>query len=97
MSISRLTGAQMLVSLFSSSPVVFDNPGISKFPNVFLLRPHLWFIKGFICDLFAEHSDSSFVYGFMCLDYGLRTMTAHSELEGLHADRTNICFYHHGS
>ena len=27
-------------------------------------------------DCWSEHSDSSFVYGFMSLDYGLGTMTA---------------------
>ena len=29
----------------------------------------------------SEHSDSSFVYGFMSLDYGLGTMTATTYLE----------------
>ena len=35
--------------------------------------------------LLSEHSDSSFVYGFMNLDYGLGTMTAtaYSRLGGL--------------
>ena len=28
---------------------------------------------GYVC--WSEHSDSSFVYGFMSLDYGLGTMT----------------------
>ena len=27
-----------------------------------------------------EHSDSSFVYGFMSLDYGLKTITTHSSI-----------------
>ena len=30
----------------------------------------------------SEHSDSSFVYGFMSLDYGFGTMTATTTYEG---------------
>ena len=30
----------------------------------------------------SEHSDSSFVYGFMILDYGFGTMTATTSIEG---------------
>ena len=32
----------------------------------------------------SEHSDSSFVYGFMSLDYGFGTMTATIFIEILH-------------
>ena len=37
----------------------------------------------------SEHSDSSFVYGFMSLDYGLGTMTATTNLSLVHF--FNIC------
>ena len=32
----------------------------------------------------SEHSDSSFVYGFMSLDYGFGTMTATTSTIGFH-------------
>ena len=35
---------------------------------------HTLYIWVHVC--WSEHSDSSFVYGFMSLDYGLGTMTA---------------------
>ena len=55
MSVSRLSVVQLVVFFFSSIPVVFDNQGISKCPNtLFLLSPHLCFIKGIICDLFVD-------------------------------------------
>ena len=37
----------------------------------------------------SEHSDSSFVYGFMSLDYGLGTMTATTSTEGFSPDSDN--------
>ena len=36
-------------------------------------------ITPFILGSMSEHSDSSFVYGFMSLDYGLGTMTTTSK------------------
>ena len=39
-----------------------------------------------------EHSDSSFVYGFMSLDYGLGTMTATTYLEILPHSRGKVGF-----
>ena len=37
----------------------------------------------------SEHSDSSFVYGFMSLDYGLGTMTA-TTLVSMELSKTHI-------
>ena len=54
MSVSRLTGVQLLVFFCSSTPKVFDNPGISKCLNTLcLLSTHLYFIISFIYDLFV--------------------------------------------
>ena len=60
MSVSRLTGIQLMVFYCSSILVVFfDNPRISKWlKTLFLLSPHLCFIIGFICDLFVARNDS---------------------------------------
>ena len=41
----------------------------------------------------SEHSDSSFVYGFMSLDYGLGTMTAttvHTKCENSSENRQDL-------
>ena len=48
------------VFVCSSIPVVlFDTPEISKYlKTLFLLSPHLYFITGFICDLFVAHNES---------------------------------------
>ena len=60
MSVSWLTGVQLVVFFcFSISVVLFDNPRISKCLNIlFLLSPHLCFIKGFICGLSIARNDS---------------------------------------
>ena len=39
----------------------------------------------------SEHSDSSFVYGFMSLDYGFGTMTATTLLRQTETDRPSDC------
>ena len=41
----------------------------------------------------SEHSDSSFVYGFMILDYGFGTMTATTLFLCRHIFSTNMCVY----
>ena len=58
MSVSRLTGAQLVVLFCSNLPVVlFDNPGVSKCLNtLFLLSPR--FIVDFTCDSFVARNDS---------------------------------------
>ena len=38
----------------------------------------------------SEHSDSSFVYGFMILDYGFGTMTATTNLSSPHGRRPRV-------
>ena len=60
MSVSWLTGVQLVVLFCSSIPVVlFDKPWIAKYLNtLYLLSPHLCFIIGFICDLFVARNDS---------------------------------------
>ena len=60
MPVSQLIGVQLVVFVCSSIPVVlFDNPGMFKCLNtLFLLRPNLCFIIGFICDLFVVLNDS---------------------------------------
>ena len=60
MSVSRLTGVQLVVFFCSTIPVVlFDNPGISKCLNtLFLSSPYLGFITGFISDLTVARNDS---------------------------------------
>ena len=60
MSVSRLTGIQLLVFACSSIPVVlFDNPGISKFVStLFLLSQYLCFVTDFFCDLFVARNNS---------------------------------------
>ena len=60
MSVSRLTGVQLVVFFCSSILVIlFDNPGISKCLNTFfLLSPHLCIIIGVICDLSVARNDS---------------------------------------
>ena len=60
MSVSQLTGVQLVVFFCSSTPVVlFDNPRVSNYLNtLFLVSPHHCFIIGFICDLFVARNDS---------------------------------------
>ena len=60
MSVSRLTGVQLVVSF---APVFqwrcFNNPGISAYLNtLFLLGPYLCFVIGFICNLLVARNDS---------------------------------------
>ena len=59
MSILRSTGDELVVFFSSSiSVVLFDNPGISKcFNTLVLLKIHLCFNIGFICDLFVVRND----------------------------------------
>ena len=44
--------------------------------NAYYPRTHDYTLYSGIHVCWSEHSDSSFVYGFMSLDYGLGTMTA---------------------
>ena len=59
MSISQLTGSQLVVLFCSSIPVLlFDNPKLSKYHNTLvLMSPHIYFIAGFICALFVARND----------------------------------------
>ena len=60
MSVSRLTGVQLVLFFFCSNiPGLFDNTGISKCLNtLFLLSPYLCFIKCFFCDLVVARNNS---------------------------------------
>ena len=60
MSVSQLTGVQLVDFVCSSIPLVlFDNPEIFKYVNtMFLLSPHFCLKIGFICDLSAARNDS---------------------------------------
>ena len=55
-------------------------PGLGlSFPKMFnpaINLRKLWHCFSWVHVCWSEHSDSSFVYGFMSLDYGLGTMTA---------------------
>ena len=55
-----IIGVQLMILVCSSIPVVFsDTLGISRCLNMlFLFSPHLCFIFGFICDLYAARNDS---------------------------------------
>ena len=44
--------------------------------NSYYPRAHDYTLYSGVHVCWSEHSDSSFVYGFMSLDYGLGTMTA---------------------
>ena len=44
--------------------------------NAYYLRTPDYSLYSGVHVCWSEHSDSSLVYGFMCLDYGLGTMTA---------------------
>ena len=59
MSVSWLTGVQVVVFLCYCTLVLFDNLGISQCLNtLFLLTTQLCFIIGFICVLSVAHNDS---------------------------------------
>ena len=59
MSVSQLTGIELVIFFCSSFPVVsFDTPRVSKsLYTLVLLSLHLCVIIGFICDLFVARSD----------------------------------------
>ena len=67
MSVSRLTGVQLLVFLCSSiSVMLFDNPRI----NTLFLLSSFCFNTGFICNLLVAHNDSRTeqIYGFTTIE-----------------------------
>ena len=75
--ISRLPESQTYASSDISFDQAYGHVGKACLPsNAYYPRTHDYILYSGVHVCWSEHSDSSFVYGFMSVDYGLGTMTA---------------------